>query len=699
MIVQQNRNFADYYASQPAASVGATHTSKKSPYWLAKLDWNIGDSNILEYTGFNDTQRVRTDVYDTVYADDGSVSRENYYGSVKAKNGGRLDVLKYTGYLTDDLTLNAQFGRMLYNRNNSAISANGVVSNYNGVVGDLNQPGCPFISDGRTDVINGVVDPYPSCGFIISTPEAYLRMAKGQDKKSQGNIDLEWKLGAHDLKAGLSSTRFKTENGQSIEGGVGWLYRTSATYGDYVRRYVFQTGAKVSVDQNAFYLEDNWRVTDRLLLSLGLRNDSFDNKNGQGQSYVKQEDIWQPRLGFSWDVAGDSSTKVFGTAGRYSLPVAANVALRGASAAIFSYQDFFYDGVDPVTGAPKDLRPGTGLRFENVYYVNGETGHTPDPRSVADRNLKPYMQDEFTLGFQKEINGWTFGAKGVHRKLVNAIDDLCDWRPFQRWGEAHGIEVGDAPPETMPGCFMFNPGRGLDINIDLNGSGTMTPVHLTAADLGMPKAKRTYDALQFTFERAWDERWYLSGSYTWSKNKGNTEGLVKSDNAQTDTGTTADFDYPELMENANGYLPNDRRHSFKFYGAFRPHSDWTFGSTFTLQSGRPENCIGLHPVEDPGGYENAYFYCEGKAVPRGSAGRTPWTWALGANVIYQPSFAKNLRVQFDVFNLFNNSKPTRISEIGEDAEGNPLVNSTWLTPRAFQTPRYARLELQYDFTL
>lgn len=699
VIVQQDRNNSDYYATQPLANAGATHTSKKSPYWLAKLDWNINDSNILEYTGFNDTQKVDTDVYDTVYAQDGSVTRDNYYGTVHAKNGGQLNILKYTSYLTDDLTLSAQYGRMVYRRNNSAVSKDGVVFNYNGVVGDLDQPGCPYISDGRDDVLDGSVDPYPTCGFISATPEGYLRMAKGQDTKKQANIDLEWKLGAHDLKAGFTQTKFKSETGQSVEGGVGWLYQTDEELGDFVREYVFQTGASVGIDQRAFYLEDSWRINDRFLLSLGVRNDSFDNKNGLGKSYIKQDNIWQPRLGFSWDIAGDSSMKLYGTAGRYSLPVAANVALRGASAAIFRYHDYFYDGVDPVTGAPRNLRPGEGLPFEDVYYVNGETGNTPDPRSVADRSLKPYMQDEFTLGFQKEINGWTLGAKGVHRKLVNAIDDTCDWRPFQRWGQAHGMDVGDAPPDTMPGCFMFNPGRGLDINIDLTGDGTLTPVHLSAADLGMPKAKRTYDAVQFTFERAWDRTWYLSGSYTWSKNKGNTEGLVKSDIGQTDTGTTQDFDFPELMEHAYGYLPNDRRHSFKAYGAFKPMEDLTFGSTFTLQSGRPENCIGVHPVNDPGGYQNSYFYCEGKAVPRGSVGRTPWTWSLGANLAYQPSSVQGLRVQFDVLNLFNNSKPTVVREVGETGNGGSVRNTTYLIPRQFQTPRSARLEVQYDFTL
>ena len=37
-----------------------------------------------------------------------------------------------------------------------------------------------------------------------------------------------------------------------------------------------------------------------------------------------------PRLGFSWDVFGDSTFKVFGNAGRYALPLTATVAVRGA---------------------------------------------------------------------------------------------------------------------------------------------------------------------------------------------------------------------------------------------------------------------------------------------------------------------------------------------------------------------------------
>ena len=35
-----------------------------------------------------------------------------------------------------------------------------------------------------------------------------------------------------------------------------------------------------------------------------------------------------------------------------ALPLTATVAIRGASASIFSQQLFFYDSVDPATGAP-----------------------------------------------------------------------------------------------------------------------------------------------------------------------------------------------------------------------------------------------------------------------------------------------------------------------------------------------------------
>ena len=67
----------------------------------------------------------------------------------------------------------------------------------------------------------------------------------------------------------------------------------------------------LQTEANAIYVEDNWNVTPNLLLNLGVRSDSFDNKYAAGESFIKINDI-SPRVGFSWDMKGDGSTKVFG---------------------------------------------------------------------------------------------------------------------------------------------------------------------------------------------------------------------------------------------------------------------------------------------------------------------------------------------------------------------------------------------------
>ena len=695
-VVQQKRTYQDAYANNQVSSGGYARNTFRDPYWLVRLDWNINDNNILTYTGFNDTQHQVNGIYNAIYNPNNTVTRTNYLGSNYFTLGGQVNILKYTSYLTDNLTLNALIGDLTYDKHNYAVAQNGLVETYNGVVGDLNQPGCPVIIDARSSTAAGTTPPYPSCAFV---PGGLLNTPNGKDHRREGRIDLDWRVGAHDLTGGFNVERWTSQSGQSYEGGALDYYLTDPNGNNYVQQYAFQTGAKVDVNQYAFYLNDKWQLTDRLLLSLGIRNDNFTNKNGLGQTYIRMRNIWQPRVGFAWDVHGDSSFKVYGNAGLYALPVAANVALRASSASLFQIQDFRYTGVDPVTGAPLGLTTDPTLPFAGPFTVNGENGSTPNASSYADKNLKPFEQEEFILGFQKRIDDWTFGVEGIRRQLLHAIDDTCDWRPFQAYALAHGIANAPAyAPSDMPGCFMFNPGRPLTINADLTGNGTFQPVTLTAAQIGEPKASRNYNALVFSFEKQWDNRWYLDGSYTWSQSYGNDEGLVDSDIQQADTGTTEAFDYPELMQGSYGFLPNDRRHVLKLYGAFRLNSEWEFGANYLLESGRPENCYGYNAAADSYiGYGNGYHYCFGHTVPRGSVGHTPWTWTLSPNVIYTPGWARGLTMELDIINLFNNTKPIAVNEFGEDSAGNSLVTTTYLIPRFYQTPRYWRFTVTYQF--
>lgn len=703
-IFQSHREDTTTYQGA-TSSKPAERNEYSDPFYLIKLDWNINDSNILEWTGMNNTKHTTNQYYNQEIGDDGKPSTTDYLGRRHVKTGGDVNIFKYTSYLTDDLTLSAQWGKMKSKNSSDYVSADGTVTKYDGNINGANS-GCPYVIDRRSSTSSGLTDPYHSC-YLSSTIDRF----NGEDQRTAYRVDLDWKIGDHDIAGGYSREKWKSDSGQSYAGGALYYYKTDTAGNlgpagdDYVSVYNYRTGGSVAIDQKSWYLQDNWQVSDKFLAYIGVRNDSFNNKNGAAQNFVRQGNIWQPRLGFSWDLFGDSTTKIFGTAGRYSLPIAANVALRAATASYYTSQPFAYSGVDSVTGVPT-----LGQALGPQQIVNGENGSTPDPRSVATKDLKPYSQDEFILGFQHRItsdneflNDWVVGAKATYRKLNNAIDDTCDWRPFYAYGKSIGLDMdanGDqfTPPSTMPGCFIYNPGSKVNIDVDLDGSGVLRNVSIPGTAFG-EKAKRTYEAVTLSAEKATD-KWYVNASYTWSKNRGNTEGLVKSDNGQMDTGTTSAFDYPELMVGATGYLPNDRRHSFKIYGGYKITPEWSVGVNGLLESGRPTSCFGGGDGTVGGipSYNSEFFYCEGNISGRGRAKRLPWTWTLSPNVVYTPAYAKGLTVQLDVINAFNNDKPIAINEIGEDA-GQTFYNSTYRVPDYYQTPRYFRLMVQYDFSL
>ena len=697
--------------------------SQKVPTWLVKLDWNINDSHILELTAFSDKLKQETDVFANPVAARGSrffttttpplpltpattdlpasVSTERgaYKGTIFDESGGNSYSLKYTGYLTDNFTLSALYGHGESSRSNYGVSANGVVSEYFGDVTTA-ASGCPIIRDIRSGV-NAPAVPVTHCDFI-----GLIGSKNANDQRDQFRIDAQWTLGDHLISFGFDGDNFTSVDGETYEGGAIYQYRNPTVPGvTRVRKQVFRSGATVEINSKAFYVEDKWQITPNFLAYLGLRWDSFENVNGAGETFVEIKNQFGPRLGFSWDVNGDSSFKVYGNAGRYSLPLTATVAVRGASASLFTRQFFSYTGIDPVTGAPLGLTPTS-----SIQYINNEFGLGKAAETIADQNLKPMYQDEYILGFQAQItDNVSGGVRGIYRDLKTAIDDQCDYRPIYAYAAANGLAFN--PQNTgFAYCHLYNVGSGATFLVDIDGNGTLETVVLDAATLG-PDITRTYKALEFFMEGSWD-KFFVQASYTWSKSYGNTEGGVKSDIGQDDTGTTQDFDYPELAIGSLGYLPNDRRHAFKVFGNYEITDEWSVGANLLVQSGRPVNCFGFLGGTNTSHYANGYFSCDTgpttvpgdgggnngfTVVPRGTVGRTEWSRTVDLNVAYKPNWADgHLMFKADVFNVFNDHAVTAVVEQGENAAGDPQPD-IYRTPVSFQAPRAVRFMVQYDF--
>ncbi len=704
-LIQYGKTHDDTYTSR--FGTANLDSSSKRPQWLAKVDWMLNDSNSIELTAFSDKRKFSDDYYRAVFPNlasnsDPTTVRGPYLGTDYNEAGGTSYSAKYTGYITDTFTLSALYGHGEFSRSNYGVSAAGVTQEYTGnLTGAV--AGCPVISDTRSGVSTGARPAIKGCSFIST-----LGRRDAKDQRDQYRIDAEWQLGDHLIRGGIDVDNFKSVDGTAYSGGASWVYQTTGSGAERVRYRSFRTGADVGVDQRAFYIEDSWSVTDNFVAYLGLRWDTFENKNGEGDTYVKISNQFAPRLGFSWDVFGDSTFKVFGNAGRYALPLTAGVATRAASASLYEEIYYSYTGVDPVTGAPTGLtrivNPNTGSTA--TRYLNGEDGQPKYAAGYAAKNLDPMYQDEYILGFQKQLSdNFSMGVRGIFRDLKRAIDDNCDYAVVLEASDAAG--AGSTPGAQFNYCFLFNPGQSPVLVEDFDGDGDVESVTVPWETLS-PKAKRTYSALEFFVQGNWD-KFFLQGSYTYAKAKGNTEGGVRSDNGQADTGTTSDFDYAAAMLGAYGYGPNDRRHSLKLFGNYELTDEWSFGGNLLVQSGRPISCIGVYKGLNVSYYGNIHFSCDSGApdasgnngdtiVPRGTVGRTPWTTSLDLNLAYAPNWAEGLQFKVDVFNVFNSRKPISVNEIGEDAGGNPAtVANTYLTPTSWQTPRSVRFMVQYDF--
>lgn len=688
-----------WVAARPGgATNGYREYHYETPRWMAKLDWYLTDNHLLEFTAISDIEKETVDYFPYTY-EAGTNNTERGFektGGYYYEDGGDLHIAKYTGYLTDNLTLTALYGQ--HEQDHIAIPFG-------------YDPSEVYVSDSRS-----VADPVQRGTYAqLAFPDAF-------DETEGGRIDVEWQVGDHSLRIGYDRQDSTSRAGEQTSGpGYRWIYSTCGPgqegegidggggavcpggSGDYVSRYIYANGGTFTVEQSAFYLEDRWQVNDNWLLTLGLRNEGFENFNADGQTYAEQKDQWAPRLGVSWDVFGDSTLKVFANAGRYHLAMPNNVALRGAAGSLYTNEYFAFTDIDPVTGEPIGLTPlGDG-----PYSSNREYGQAPDPDSVTATDLDSHYQDEFVLGFEKQLtDSINVGARYVHRDLKAAIDDMCDYRPAYNWAIEQGMseDMADQLGNELASCRLFNPGEANTFMLD-DGTGQLIEVPLTAEDLGFPQLKRMYQGIDFFVERPFDGKWYGKVDYTLSRNYGNAEGQLKSDVGQGDVSQTMDWDHPELMEYAEGYLPNDRRHYIKAYGFYQLSPEWRVSATATFQSGRPKNCTGYYPdtPENQDFIENYsyggpyYHFCDGEPVARGTSGRLPWTNKLDLGVAYSPDWAGNaLEFSMDVFNVFDEQEAQSIVEYGElGGPGVPYAHTNRVL--SYSAPRSVRFALRYDF--
>ncbi|MEW9573599.1 Oar protein [Rhodanobacter sp. Si-c] len=681
-----------------------------NPKYYIKLDWNINDSNILSLT---DIYNSKTNDPAEFYAYDNTTNQRGQFESLgqETKNSFNIWIAKYTSYITDNLTLNFLYGKM--------------DGKYY-----VNQPPYPGYDSTVANIISSSQEnpAYMPNGNPVHSGNFFTQINNASHKSEVRNLrlDLDWKLGNHDLQFGIDNDDDADfEDGLQMTGpGYAWQYGNNGTPGQdiipgtigpvpnggtyYVDKFVFSTlTSSLRIQQRAQYIQDNWQVTPNLLLNIGLRNDNFTNYNPAGEPYLRlTKPQWAPRIGFSWDVFGDSSMKVFGNAGRYYLAMPVSVALREASYPLYSESFYSYTGMNsdgvPTGLTPIQSIPGSISTSGNTYYINGENGQLIDPRTAASATLKPEYQDQFVLGMQQQINpAWVYGVTGTANKLGRVIDDF-DPQAYEpqitALAAAQGVTID---PSLLSGSVLINPGSTAILTIP-NGTGGYSTVKMPGAAFNFPPAKRDYYSLELYLEHPFDGKWFGKIDYVFSRSYGDTEGPVQSNIGQggSSQSATEQWDFWQIMQYANGDQANDQKHQLRIYGSYAITPEWMVGGIYRIASGTPESCLGYYgPGES--NYQNyaqfggAYHWCGGVPTPPGTTGFTPWTHQLDLQVDYRPAWAQHkLDFQLQIHNVFNEQNLTQINSLyGTTAAPLP----TYLLPAGMEAPRYVQFGITYDY--
>lgn len=628
-------------------------TSTEEDRWFTKLDWFINEDHSFGFSAMNNKRTWDTTNF--VYDWQTNVIGEQKGVAAPGEDGGKVFSVNYNGYLTDTMSVSAVVGQVTENVENVVASTD------------------PGVWDSRN-------------GWTTLSQHTTSTVSEEKYVREQARIDFTLDLDEHALQFGIDYNKVKVKfsSGQNgIGDGMGWWEIKNAGVDDisgaaegksFIERRVRTRDVDSDSTSIAFYINDTWQATDNLVLNLGLRYSEFENTVTDGRAYVDMKDQISPRLQAIYDLHGDGTAKVFATFGRYYQPVSANMNITQGSASVewFEYHEMGDVNAD---GTPVLLADGSPSRGDMLRDRRWRQRGITEPGLIASSSLKPMYSDEITIGYQQEIfDTMSAGVRVVHRDLGRSVEDT-DVGPVLAKKLA---EMGITDNVGQGSYYVLNnPGEAIEMSYDFDGDGTVDVINLSAEELSLPAAVRKYTAVEFTLDGNVTDDLRINASYTWSKNYGNTEGLVKTDNNQADPGWTTSYDYADLMDHGYGNLPNDHRHAFKFSGSYNITDNLIAGLVARTTSGRPQSYFSVHPKNvdscaegNPWDacisryYDHASHYDEnGNPAPRGSAGTLPWVTNVDLSMSYFTELMGNeVSLKATVYNLLNADSALNINE-------------------------------------
>lgn len=441
---------------------------------LARLDWNINSKHTLSLR-YNYTKNI------TWNAPNGNSSDTGYRLNNTYRVGNQSFTFANNMYSMDNkvsswsIDLNSRFSDKISNQ---------LLATYSNIEDIRGSNSTPFphidVMAGKDSNGNQIMEPYMSLGYELFTWNNGVH-----NKVFNVKDDFTYLAGNHKILAGLSFEHQFADNAYMRNGTMYYRYNSvedllnSATPETFAITYGWNgeqnPNARVTFNQIGFYLQDEWSVNDKLLLTYGVRLDEliFDNSDIATNKAIAALDFggqtidtgkWpnprlqvSPRVGFVWDVNGDKSLKVRGGTGVFTgrLPLV------------------FFTNMPTNAGLVQN-----SVQFKTTYENGVATGY--DSRLDQFKGgMMTNVQDAIkALGLQSELNDNNHVAGS---KISGVVDDF---KMPQIWKSS--IAVDYAFPTNFPlmvtGEFMYMKNLNAVTINNINIKETSSWNHFNGAD-------------------------------------------------------------------------------------------------------------------------------------------------------------------------------------------------------------------------
>src|SRR5581483_3117691 len=481
--------------------------------------------------------------------------------------------------ISGDYTNNSTAQNNRFSLNSNTLDPTGLVSetqpndlfvtNYNGVVANkffatlqFSQKRFKFENAGGTNTAI-TASPFRTRGLVSGEPVGALYNApffSALDPETRDNRQFTGSLsytlstkktGTHDIKGGGEWYRSERTGGNS-QSATNYVFQTDYLQANgapvrdaqgipipvwtpgvsRVQNWLPDIGAVIDIKTTSLYAQDHWIVSPKISADLGVR---FEAVRGSATGDIVPVDTTTtvPRLGISYDLAGDGKTVVQASYGWYSgkyseAQFAANTDVGNPSRVTYAYTG--------PAGQGRDFAPAFDIANNWKTIVSASF---PTANIFVAPGLSAPIVKETTLSVGRELGQRGFGKITYqHRDWSNFVEDFIQL--------SNGI-----------------------VNVNRNGAniGNLTKVVFGNTD----DVVRHYDALIFQNNYRFSDVLTYGAHYTLQmRNKGNASG-----EAANQPGLSSTFgDFPEILGPAidryqpYGNLADFQRHKLRVYGTY-----------------------------------------------------------------------------------------------------------------------------------